>query len=64
MKLTQALTSAIQLRKDNIGTMNAGRSRTWKRSAGALPARPADFNGLARKLVIALRSSLSTATLL
>ena len=39
MKLTQALTSAIQLRKDNIGTINGGRSRTWKeigrRVAGA-----------------------------
>ena len=30
MKLTQALTSAVQLRKDNIGTIHAGRSRTWK----------------------------------
>jgi long-chain acyl-CoA synthetase len=30
MKLTQALTSAIQLRKDHIGTVHAGRSRTWK----------------------------------
>jgi long-chain acyl-CoA synthetase len=39
MKLTQALTSAIQLRKDNIGTVHAGRSRTWReigrRVAGA-----------------------------
>jgi long-chain acyl-CoA synthetase len=30
MKLTQALTSAIQLRKDHVGTVYAGRSRTWK----------------------------------
>jgi long-chain acyl-CoA synthetase len=39
MKLTQALTSAVQLRKDNVGTIHAGRSRTWKeigrRVAGA-----------------------------
>ncbi len=39
MKLTQALTSAVQLRKDNAGTIHAGRSRTWKeigrRVAGA-----------------------------
>ena len=39
MKLTQALTSAIQLRKDNVGTVHAGRSRSWKeigrRVAGA-----------------------------
>ncbi len=39
MKLTQALTSAIQLRKDNVGTIHAGRSRSWReigrRVAGA-----------------------------
>ncbi len=39
MKLTQALTSAIQLRKDHAGTIHAGRSRSWKeigrRVAGA-----------------------------
>jgi long-chain acyl-CoA synthetase len=30
MKLTQALTAAVQLRRDNIGTIYAGRSRSWK----------------------------------
>jgi long-chain acyl-CoA synthetase len=39
MKLTQALTSAIQLRKDNVGTIDVGRSRSWgeigRRVAGA-----------------------------
>ena len=42
MKLTQALTSAVQLRRDNIGTIYAGRSRTWaqigRRVAGAAGA--------------------------
>ncbi len=30
MKLTQALISAVQLRKDAPGTIHAGRSRSWK----------------------------------
>src|SRR5207253_7721877 len=39
MKLTQALTSAVQLRKGHVGTLHAGRSRSWReigrRVAGA-----------------------------
>src|SRR5882757_1273108 len=46
MKLTQALTSAVQLRKGNIGTIHAGRSRSWQ----AIGRRVAGVAGGLRRL--------------
>ena len=46
MKLTQALTSAVQLRKDNIGTICGGRSRTWKEIGRRVAGTAAGFRRL------------------
>jgi len=63
MKLTQALTSAVQLRRDNVGTIHAGRSRSWKeigqrvlRAAGGL--RRLGIGAGDRVAILALNSDL------
>ncbi|WP_454629933.1 acyl-CoA synthetase [Bradyrhizobium cenepequi] len=46
MKLTQALTSAAQLRRDNVGTICGGRSRTWKEICRRVAGAAAGFRRL------------------
>lgn len=46
MKLTQALTSAAQLRRDSVGTICGGRSRTWKEICRRVAGTAAGFRRL------------------
>jgi long-chain acyl-CoA synthetase len=63
MKVTQALTSAVQLRKDSIGTIHAGRSRTWKEVGRRVAGAAGGFRRLGieagdRIAILALNSDL------
>jgi len=63
MKLTQALTSAVQLRKDNIGTIHASRSRNWKEIGRRVTGAAGGFRRLGietgeRIAILALNSDL------
>lgn len=49
MKLTQALTSAVQLRRSNVGTVHGGRSRTWKDIGGRVASAAGGFRRLGIK---------------